>query len=616
MRGVATVTFAPGLHGYQNPPSQDYMIPVTLASRTEGVPLRSVTYPRGVVKMAGGEEAAVYSGTIQIRFEFTAPSTPGEKELVLDLGYQQCTDENCYPPENARTTLKYEVVAPAAPPPVERPTETRPPVEPPAERGERTESTPPAADPDPETEDPDATASEVESEPGFTITDTPAPSDEEVDTPGEAVSTVPPSDSGQGLAGRFGDAIAGGNYVLIFGLLFVIGLLVNLTPCVYPLIPITIGFFARQAAGNRAVRLQLGMMYMLGIAVMYGTVGGVASAAGMGFGALFTNMWFNIFLGLVMIGLALSMFGLYEIGIPAPLQKHLGGRSGAVGALMMGLLVGVGAAPCAGPAIAAVAVKAAETQNILLGTAMFTSIGLGIGLPYLALAASSAGIESLPKAGGWMILVKAVLGLAVIGVGLNYLLQAFYLERHIVTLIWVAFFIGSAVYLLAFDKSDVSKRFAAILKGSAILLFGILGGVSYQQYQHILYENELVRLGVTSGIDWVKWEEDTYAEALASGRPIFIDATANWCAECRVIEANIFNTPRGIHALNQVVAMKIDHSSYVDPEYIQRTREKFDIYALPHFIIMKPGGEVLEVRKTLHSIDELEDLLRRAGANL
>lgn len=553
LKGTATVSFEPGLHGYQNPPTLDYMIPVSLGLSNKEFKLGKVTYPKGVMKKVAGDTAAVYDGTITITFEAKAPAKVGKYALKFELGYQQCTDENCFPPGTVSAQTNVTV----------------------AKAG---------TEPDPEPE-PQAAAT-------------------------TASDPAPPA---EGLAGSFQRFFSEGNYILLFGVLFLVGLAVNLTPCVYPMIPITLGFFSNQAAGSRATRVQLGLMYMLGIGVMYGLVGGIVSGLGLGFGTLFTQAWFNIALGLLMIGLALSMFGLYEIGIPAPLQKHLHGRSGFVGAFMMGMLVGVGAAPCAGPAIAAIAAKAAEQRNVVLGTAMFTSVGLGLGLPYLILAGTAAGAKSLPRAGGWMTVVKTILGLIVIGVGINYLIQALPAAAPYANLVWSVFGLLSGAYLFLFDKADLNKVVMR-LKGAAILGFGLFGGLSLQQYQQGLKDAELARLGAVARTNWVRFDDDTFAAAKASGKPIFIDATANWCAECREIEHTIFDTPRGIVALGKVVTMKIDWSTGADPAYVKKTGDLFGISGLPHLVILKPGGEPFKVKNGLKSVDELEALLREAAA--
>jgi thiol:disulfide interchange protein DsbD len=400
------------------------------------------------------------------------------------------------------------------------------------------------------------------------------------------------------------NTFSGGNLVVLFLLLFLVGIAINLTPCVYPLIPITIAFFANQAGENKGQRIQLGFMYMLGIASTYALVGGIAAATGAIFGELFTNPWMLVFLALFMFALALSMFDVYQLGLPPGLSKHLKGRSGVVGALIMGLLVGLAAAPCAGPLIAAVFTEAAKVGNPALSVGMFLAVGLGIGLPYLFLAILSSSVKALPQAGSWLKTVKAVLGLVVIGVGLSYLLQAFgnriSSETHII--IWASFFVGCGLYLLVFE-TNANNRLAQTLKGVTGLIAGIVAGIS------------LAGLFATPSGPGIQWEEFTmerYEQALASGQPILIDATANWCVQCHEIEQNIFSRQDVVDAMAGVVALRIDWSTGVSKDYIRETQERFNISGLPHIIVQRPGGENLAVLNSIRNPQAFISLLQSA----
>jgi len=398
--------------------------------------------------------------------------------------------------------------------------------------------------------------------------------------------------------------------------LLLIGLAINLTPCVYPMIPVTLSFFASQAPEGRSGRVWLGVMYVLGIGFTYGLAGGIAAGVGAAFGQLFTMPWFNFALGLLLIGLALSMFDLYQIRLPGFISNALGARSGAVGALIMGLLIGVAAAPCAGPLIFAVFAEAAKLKSIPLGVTMFGAVGIGLGLPYLVLASLSVGAKALPKAGGWMKTAKAVLGLLVIGFGLNYLLMAVNrsLPEFAEYWIWIAFFIGSSLYLFLFENAGATRAILAI-KGVTILVLGGMAGMYYEQLQTALKEKELAVLGGDSGatrIQWIPFSDQAFEDAKASGKVIVVDGTADWCAECKVIEKNVLDKPETIVAMRDVVAIKVDWSTGVDPEYQRRTKELFGIVGLPHLVVHKPGGQQSRVFTHLSTPKELIDAIKEA----
>lgn len=616
VKGTVIITFAPGLHGYQNPPSQSYQLPIVVKGDT-GTTVLKVKYPAGHDEEVGGEVAKVYSGRTVVPITFKAPAKAGPVKFGVVVEFQQCDASNCFAPDRAKGSATLTVVAAETPPVVTQqvPPKVEPKVDPQVEPKVEPKQDPVVAEPNPDdpvssTDDPQIP---VAIAPGTT------PSQVEPAQGGVAESTAVANDEG-GLAGLLQRSFRSKNYVLLFGLLLLIGLAVNLTPCVYPLIPVTLSFFAGQSGGSKSARLKLGGMYMFGIAATYGITGGLAAAAGASFGALFTQTWFLVFLGGLMIVLALSMFDLYQLVLPPFITKHLKGRSGPVGALIMGLLVGVAAAPCAGPLIAAVFTEAAKLRDTTLAVLMFTTVGLGIGIPYVVLGSAASGAKALPKAGSWMKTVKSLLGLVVIGVGLSYLMQAFerFLPEGGGTLVWVAFYVGCAVFLFAFDKESPT-RFVVGLKGAAILMFGLLGGMAWQEHTHAATAAELQRLGggtVANHVNWQPFTVEAFEAAKNTGKIIVVDGTANWCAECKVIERNVFEKPEAIVAMRDVIALRIDWSTGVDEKYMEMTKKMFDITGLPHVVFHKPGGVRSEIKTHLANPTELIDALKRAGAQL
>jgi thiol:disulfide interchange protein DsbD len=428
-----------------------------------------------------------------------------------------------------------------------------------------------------------------------------------------------PSGTGSGAAGLAGwllQNFEAKNYALIVVAAVVVGLLLCLTPCVYPMIPITVGYFSNQTAESRGARLLLGAMYMAGIATTYGAVGGVFAVIGQGVGALFTQRWFLFSLAGLMAVLALSMFGVYEIGVPRFVGKRLKGRAGPVGALVMGLLMGFAAAPCAGALVSAVAIGVADTGSIPLGVTVFTAIGLGLGLPFFALASLSSGASQvLPRSGGWLKTVKAILGLAVLWLAADYLFKGLgWRSGEPQTLLgWFVFFLLGAAYLLFFDRTEPSKA-VQVLKGGAAMALGLMAGSAWEARSVALLEQRLETDGSPrkARIQWTPWTEAAFEEAKASGKPILIDAWAEWCTECKVIEKTVLDTPEGVQALQGFVTMKIDWSTGQDPEYIDATAKKFGIVGLPHLMFFKPGGALVRTVHELRSVQDLEHLAREA----
>ncbi|MBI4598180.1 MAG: sulfite exporter TauE/SafE family protein, partial [Candidatus Omnitrophica bacterium] len=200
---------------------------------------------------------------------------------------------------------------------------------------------------------------------------------------------------------------------------FLGGLALNLTPCVYPLIPITISFFAGQAQQRVARTALLAVCYVLGLAITYSTLGLVASLTGGMLGATLQQPWVPVFVAMVMVALGLSLCGLFEFRIPAALTSRLGvARTGAVGALIMGLTVGIIAAPCIGPFVLGMLLYVGQLGRPVVGFWLFFALALGLGLPYLFLGIFAGQLHRLPRSGAWLTWVKQALGCVLFGVAL------------------------------------------------------------------------------------------------------------------------------------------------------------------------------------------------------
>lgn len=206
-------------------------------------------------------------------------------------------------------------------------------------------------------------------------------------------------------------------------LVFIAGFLSSLTPCVYPLIPITIGIFGAADAGSRFKGFTLSLAYVLGIAITYSLLGVAAAVFGTVFGGAMQHPALKIGLGVLFVALGLSSLGAFSLRLPGDLQTKLSavGGAGYVGAFLMGLVAGVIAAPCVGPIVAGVLVYVAQQQDILLGWSMLFVFALGLGVIFLVLGTFSSMIQRLPRSGSWMDAVKAVFGVVFFAMALYYL---------------------------------------------------------------------------------------------------------------------------------------------------------------------------------------------------
>ena len=225
------------------------------------------------------------------------------------------------------------------------------------------------------------------------------------------------------VGGWLEQALGDRGIIAIVLLVFGAGILASLSPCIYPLIPVTIGVLGARDASTRREGLLLSTSYVGGMVVMYSVLGMVAAMLGTVFGGFFQNLWFQAVIATVFIVLGLGCLGVYDIRLPASIQKRVreSGGSGHAGAVVMGLGAGVLAVPCVGPVVAGILVYVADRGEVLIGGGLLTVFAIGMGLLFLVVGTFSSLIQQLPRAGGWMEGVKAIFGAVFLGLGLYYL---------------------------------------------------------------------------------------------------------------------------------------------------------------------------------------------------
>jgi thiol:disulfide interchange protein DsbD len=550
------------------------------------------------------EPASVYEGTQRIPVEVKIPSeASGNHTISLRVRVQMCDDTACYMPQTETVSATITVSKPSNPTP-------------PASKSE----VPPAKADDKKPEkEPEVVSNQQGEQPEQIESDTqPAVSEQqeepisalqEGDYPSRA-SEVPSS----GTAGPVSAAFV----ALLLGA-FLAGLSLNLTPCVYPLIPITLSFFSSQAGSQGGSKIGLGTMYALGIALSFGILGAVSSLLGAGFGALAQTPTFNLLMAALLIALSLSMFGLYEIKLPGFVQKQLKGRSGGVGAFTMGSLLGLAAAPCGTAIIAYFITEVAKDGRLEFGVPIFVAMGLGLGLPYVFLAAAGA---QLPRSAEWLVSVKRILGLIVVLLAFDRFLRpslvGFGVMDEVALGITVGAFIVGAAYLAFFDRSFTSKIVAGI---RTITIIGSVayGMLLYADLDAKLNENRFkaiekqLQQEVNRKIAWQPFTVEAFEKAVGQGRPVIVDGTANWCAACQEVEHKTLSDPRVIVSMRDVVAFKMDASTGVDDAYIEATQKHFGWKSLPHIRFYNPSGELVHIQLEFINADGWLDILEKIG---
>jgi len=208
---------------------------------------------------------------------------------------------------------------------------------------------------------------------------------------------------------------------------FLAGILTSFTPCVYPLIPVTVGFIGAKSAGNRGRAFYLSLFYVLGIAIVYSSLGMFAALSGQFFGQISTNKWTYLFVGNVFLLFGLSMLDVFSLEMTF-IQKFMpssgGGKKDIFSAFIFGGVSALIAGPCTTPVIGGLLTYVASKQNIFLGFSMLFSFALGLGFLLLIVGTFTGVLSSLPRSGGWMTSIKKGFGFFMIFIGEYFILKA------------------------------------------------------------------------------------------------------------------------------------------------------------------------------------------------
>ncbi len=424
-----------------------------------------------------------------------------------------------------------------------------------------------------------------------------------------AVAWLPDLAAGSGASGANTDLglamqLAEGS-VLAFAVAFGGGVLTSLTPCVYPLIPITVSIFGAKESRSRRHAMALSGLYVLGIAAMYTGLGIAAALTGKAFGSVMQNPWVIGGVAVVFAAMAASMFGAFELQLPPALQARLSsvGGAGFAGAFAMGLVAGVIAAPCTGPVLAAALAFVATKGSVAFGAGILFAYALGLGLLFFLIGAFSL---HLPKSGAWMETVKGLFGVALLAAAGVFLKDAFpavkplFLASRSAALA-AAGAAGLGVLLGAVQASFGGPALERLGKalGVALAVGGIVYGVG----------SAGARAGaVAESFPWIRQDEaGALARARAEGRPVIIDFWADWCAACRELDQTAWADPRVREEAGRFVTLKMDGST--DDDAFQRVFEKYEVVGMPTVVLIDSRGRELPERITA-AVDAGEMLKR------
>jgi thiol:disulfide interchange protein DsbD len=414
-----------------------------------------------------------------------------------------------------------------------------------------------------------------------------------------AVATLPPL-IGMGPAGGSSDlqlgALLASGSILAFAAAFAGGVATSLTPCVYPLIPITVSIFGARKAGSRREAMALSGLYVLGIATMYSSLGVGAALTGKAFGSVMQNPWVVGAVAVVLAAMAASMFGAFELQLPPAWQARLSGVGGAghAGAFVMGLVSGIIAAPCTGPVLAAALTFVAAKGSVGFGFAIMFVYALGMGLLFFLIGAFSV---SLPKSGPWMDTVKSVFGVALLAAALLFLRTAIPAARPLFSAAaaagWIAAAVAGAGVLLGALHGGFGGGSAgrAVAKGVGVAL--LVGGIVYAVGAADARERRRVR---EEGVAWTHDEAAALEKAKAEGRPVILDFWADWCVACKELDRIAWADPRVREEAARFLAVKVDGTD--DTPAFQALTAKYQVVGMPTVVFIDGHGREIPLRVT------------------
>ena len=540
-RVAALVTIEPGWHVNAHKPTFEYLIPTELSLKLPaGWTAETTQYPAAEMKTFSFEKMplAVYAGDVVIVLKTQVPAgtKPGTYPVEAALRYQACNDSQCLPPVTAEAKINLTVG--------------------PGGKAQHSEL--------------------------FTAS-----------TSGSGGAPAPTKAQAAKVTAAGG---AGGTrlaLMLVFALLG--GLVLNVMPCVLPVLSLKIFGLVRSAAHGRAEVTRGALATAAGMlasfwALALAAIGARAAGAAVGWGVQFQRPGFVAFLAVVVVLFCLNLWGLFEIHLPGAVfdLADSGPREGVAGHFASGLFATLMATPCSAPFLGtAISFALAQTGAVIF--AMFTALGLGMALPYLLVAMAPGIARLLPKPGAWMETVRGVMGFLLAGsaVWLFFILSSQVSPEHLAAiqlgLLAVALFTWLQ-HRVARGRAGRGLAIAGLVAAVAVTLV-VAGGSRGDASQR------LASAKPAGLIPWVNFDRAKAESLAAGGQLVFVDVTADWCFTCKTNERLILDTPEVAKAFadHSVVPMRADWTN--QNAEIAAFLKEHDRYGIPFYLLYRPGRE-------------------------
>jgi len=400
-------------------------------------------------------------------------------------------------------------------------------------------------------------------------------------------------------------------------LAFGAGLLAIFTPCVFPMIPITMSFFLNKASATRRETVFQAAVFCLGIIVLFSGIGLLTTTLLVPFGVvqLGSNAWVNAFIACVFLVFGLSLLGAFEITLPSGLLTKLDGasqRGGIFGTLLMGLTFSLTSFACVGPFVGPLLAASAQAGGVrpLLGMAAFSS---GLSAPFFLLAVFPGFLKRMPRSGGWLPRVKVVMGFVVLAAMLKYVasvdqvMQWNFLTRERFLAAWVVLFAMAGLYLLGFLQLEgVSKDeplgLGRLLTSALFLAFaislipGMFGDKLGELDAYVPLPAESSSGGSGFSLAWMKNDfHGALDRARRENKLVLVNFTGYACTNCHWMKANMFTRPEIADAMKQYVLVELytDSSDALAEENQKVQESKFKTVSIPYYAILDPDEKVI-----------------------
>jgi thiol:disulfide interchange protein DsbD len=378
---------------------------------------------------------------------------------------------------------------------------------------------------------------------------------------------------------------------------FLGGLALNLTPCIYPLIPITVSYFGARGQRFSGQALFHALLYMLGLAFTNSMLGLWAALSGRMVGAALQHPFVLIFMAALFVFLALSSFGFWELRLPAGMTRAVSrSYGGYFGTLFMGLTLGLVAAPCLGPFILGLLTYVGQKGDPFFGFLCFFILSIGLGLPLAVLALFSGAVDRLPLSGDWMVWIRKLMGWVLILMA-AYMVSLLGHAPHAKALLFAGVAFAAAIHLGWLDKTGAKvRKFSYGKKAFSLVL--VIGACFFLWFTFQAKE----------GISWVPYNEKSLTIAAGNKSPVILDFSAEWCGPCRAMDQKVFRDKEILKLSRRFVMLRVDLTRHHPSQ--EELLKKYGVKGVPTMIFLNSEG-IEEKRLRIEAFVDKTDFLAR-----